>query len=88
MTKGTDALRTAREKLERHTRDEKSVGNAHCMLKYFSPKDYAEVEDPRVKHADARSGRGAQSKEEALLNVATALKKQTDDVQPPSAENQ
>jgi hypothetical protein len=62
MTKGTDALRTARKQLERHTRDEKFLGNAHCILKYFSPKNYAEVDDARAKHGAARSGRGIENK--------------------------
>ena len=50
MTKGTDTLRTVRKQLERHARDEKPIGNAHCILKYFSPKNYAEVDDARAKH--------------------------------------
>ena len=62
MTKGADALRTAREKLERHTRDERPIGNAHCMLKYFSPKDYAEVEDPRVKQEAAQRTRSPEQR--------------------------
>ena len=61
MTEGTDALRTARKQLQRRIRGEKSVGNARCMLKYFSPKDYAEVEDALVKQG---GGRGVQIKEE------------------------
>jgi hypothetical protein len=56
MTKGTDALRTARKQPERHAGDEKPIGNAHCILKYFSPKNYAEVDDARAKHGAARSG--------------------------------
>jgi hypothetical protein len=69
MTKGTDALRTARKQLERHTRNEKPIGNAHCILKYFSPKNYAEVDDARTKDGAARSGRGIESKETALVRI-------------------
>jgi hypothetical protein len=47
MTEGTDALKTARKQLERQKRGEKALGNAHCMLKYFSPKSYHEVENAR-----------------------------------------
>jgi hypothetical protein len=72
MTKGTDALRTARKQLERHTRDEKFLGNAHCILKYFSPKNYAEVDDARAKHGAARSGRGIENKGTALVRMVTA----------------
>ena len=79
---------TTAKDLERHMRGKKPLGNAHCVLMYFSPKDYAEVEDALVKHGGGRSGRGILNKEEAQLNVVTALKTQTDDVQLPSAENQ
>jgi hypothetical protein len=71
MTKGTDTLRTAGKQLERHTRDEKFLGNTHCILKYFSPKSYAEV-DARAKHVAARSGRGIENKERALVRMVTA----------------
>jgi hypothetical protein len=69
MTKGTDSLRTAGKQLERHTRDEKFLGNAHCILKYFSPKNYAEADDARAKHGAARSGRGIET---ALVWMVTA----------------
>jgi hypothetical protein len=68
MTKGTDSLRTAGKQLERHTRDEKFLGNAHCILKYFSPKSYAEVDDAareargraqRARHREQGDGPGA-----------------------------
>ena len=72
MTKGTDALGTARKQLERPARDEKPIGNAHCILKYFSPKNYAEVDDARAKHGAARSGRGIENKGTALVRMVTA----------------
>jgi hypothetical protein len=66
---------TAKE-LERAMRGEKPLGNAHCVLMYFSPKDYAELEDMLVKHGGVRSGRGIQNKEEALLRVVAAANEQ------------
>jgi hypothetical protein len=72
MTKGTDTLRTAGKQLERHTRNEKFLGNAHCILKYFSPKNYAEVDDARAKRGAARSGRGIENKGTALVRKVTA----------------
>jgi hypothetical protein len=57
------------------------------MLKYFSLKNYQEVEnahDPRDRAQRMRSPeeRGSPTQ------LVTALKKQTYDVEPPSAENQ
>jgi|ERR1700678_2161686 hypothetical protein len=37
------------EKMEAHMRGEKSLDNAHCMLKYFSPKPYTVLEDAQGK---------------------------------------
>jgi hypothetical protein len=31
--------------LERHMLGKKPLGNAHCVLKYFSPKQYPELEE-------------------------------------------
>jgi hypothetical protein len=64
------------KRLEAAMRGEKSLGNAHCVLMYFSPKDYADLEDTLVKHGGVRSGRGIQNKEEALLRMVHAMKKQ------------
>jgi hypothetical protein len=63
------------KELERHMRGEKPLGNAHCVLMYFSPKQYAELEDMLVKYGGVRSGRGIQNKEEAMLSMVRRLKK-------------
>ena len=63
------------KELERHMRGEKPLGNAHCVLMYFSPKQYAELEDMVVKYGGVRSGRGIQNKEEAMLSMVRRLKK-------------
>ena len=64
------------KELERLMRGEKTLGgNAHCVLMYFSPKQYAELEDALVRHGGVRSGRGIQNKEEAMLSIARRLKK-------------
>ena len=42
--------------LERHMRRKKPVGNAHCVLKYFSPKQYKQLEGALVPHGAAPSG--------------------------------
>ena len=36
---------TTAKDLERRMRGKKPLGNAHCVLKYFSPKQYAELEE-------------------------------------------
>ena len=62
---------TAKE-LEALMRGEKPVSNAHCVLMYFSPKQYEVLEAVLLKNGGERSGRGILNKEEALIN---ALKK-------------
>jgi hypothetical protein len=74
------------KELERRMRAEKPTGNAHCVLMYFTPKQYAELEDMLVKYGGVRSGRGIQNKEEALLRTVRALKKHTEDQQKPHTE--
>jgi hypothetical protein len=62
---------TAKE-LESLMRGEKPSNNAHCVLMYFSPKQYDLLERVLLKNGGQRSGRGILDKEEALI---TALKK-------------
>ena len=69
-------LELAAKELERRMRGEKPLGNAHCVLMYFSPKGYAELEDALVKHGGVHSGRGIQNKEEAVLRMVHETKKQ------------
>ena len=66
---------SAAKELERRMHGEKPLGNAHCVLMYFSPKGYAELEDALVKHGGVRSGRGIQNKEEALIRLVRHVKK-------------
>jgi hypothetical protein len=51
---------TSSKELERQMRGEKPPGNAHCVLMYFSPKDYTEVEEapcrPGVASSEAAPG--------------------------------
>ena len=53
----------------------KPLGNARCVLMYFSPKQYDELEDVLVKHGGVRRGRGVENKEEAMLKVVRRLRK-------------
>src|SRR5208337_4791444 len=60
------------KELERQMRGEKPLGNAHCVLMYFTPKDFAVLEEALLEHGAVRSpggrgGRGLQKKEEALI---------------------
>jgi hypothetical protein len=41
--------------LERHVRREKPLGNAHCVLRYFSPKPYTQLESALVPYGAAPS---------------------------------
>jgi hypothetical protein len=53
-------------------RGEKPVPNAHCVLMYFSPAQYKELEEALLANGGSRSGRGILNKEKALI---AALKK-------------
>jgi hypothetical protein len=56
--------------LERILRGDKPLGgDAHCVLMYFSPKQYAELEAALLKNGGSRSGRGIVGKEKALINA-------------------
>lgn len=59
------------KELERITRGEKPLGNSHCVLMYFSPKQYEELEEALVHHGarKAERGRGLVEKEKALLRM-------------------
>ncbi|MFZ0600620.1 MAG: hypothetical protein WAN05_04480 [Roseiarcus sp.] len=41
--------------LERHVRRERPLGNAHCVLRYFSPKQYKKLEGALVPYGAAPS---------------------------------
>jgi hypothetical protein len=64
--------------LERHMRGEKPLGNAHCVLMYFSPKEYKELEEALIRNGGTRSGRGILNKEKALINVVRRVNAETD----------
>jgi hypothetical protein len=96
-----DLLKLAEEvnakELERRIKGEKPLGNAHCVLMYFSPKQYAELEAALLKNGATRSGRGIVDKEEALINalrkaapglenVQPAMNEPADEAQPPKDE--
>ena len=59
------------KELERITRGKRPLGNSHCVLMYFSPKQYEELEEALVHHGarKAERGRGLVEKEEALLKM-------------------
>ena len=63
---------------ERHLRGEKPLGNAHCVLMYFSPKEYRELEEALIRNGGTRSGRGILNKEKALINVVRRVNADTD----------
>jgi len=71
------------KEIQRHLRGEKTLGgNAHCVLMYFTPKQYADFEEVMLKHGAQRStgsaGRtGLSNKEEAMLKVIKRLKETT-----------
>lgn len=57
--------------LERIMRGEEPLGAAHCVLMYFSPKEYDELEEALVRHGarKAERGRGLVEKEQSLLKM-------------------
>ena len=57
------------KQLERKMQGDDPISNAHCVLMYFSPTQYAEFEEALLKSGAERSGRGMIGKEGALINV-------------------
>lgn len=59
------------KELERMVRGKKPLGHSHCVLMYFSPKQYEELEEALVHHGarKAERGRGLVEKEKALLTM-------------------
>jgi hypothetical protein len=59
------------KELERQIKDETPLNNAHCVLMYFSPKQYEELEEALLQHGASRPkrGRGLVEKEKALLEI-------------------
>jgi hypothetical protein len=76
------AENTASKELERQMRGEKPLGNAHCVLMYFSPKDFAELEQALIENGAVRGpkSRGLQGKEKALIKVVRAARAKPDAV--------
>jgi hypothetical protein len=73
---------TNSKELERQMRGEKPLGNAHCVLMYFSPKQYAEFEEALLKNGAKRSGRGMVDKEKALINALRKAEPGLENVHP------
>ena len=57
------------KQLERIMQGDEPLDNAHCVLMYFSPKQYAAFEGALLKNGGERSGRGIVGKEEALIKA-------------------
>lgn len=57
------------KQLEKIVKGHKPVDNAHCVLMYFTPKDYAKLEHVLIKNGGEKSGRGILHKEEALMKI-------------------
>ena len=70
------------KQLERIMQGDDPLGNAHCVLMYFSPKQYAELEVALLKNGAERSGRGIVGKEEALINALRKAAPGLEKVQP------
>ena len=69
----TKAESNTAAQLKQVVKGEKPINNAHCVLMYFTPKQYHEVEAALLANGGQRSGRGILNKEEALLNVVRKL---------------
>jgi hypothetical protein len=69
------AENTSANELERLLSGKKPLGNARCVLMYFSPKQYDELEDALVRHGGVRRGRGVEDKEEAMIKMVRRLRK-------------
>jgi len=70
------------KQLERLMQGDAPMKNAHCVLMYFTPKQYAELEAALLKNGGERSGRGIVGKEEALINALRKATPGPEQVQP------
>jgi len=66
------------KELEALMKGEKPIDNAHCVLMYFSPKQYDVLERALLQHGGEKSGRGILNKEEALVTALKKLEKAQD----------
>ena len=66
------------KQLEAQMKGEKPIDNTHCVLMYFTPKQYKALEEALVQNGGTRSGRGIVNKEEALLKALKKLKERTE----------
>jgi hypothetical protein len=62
------------QQLQAVMRGDKPVANSHCVLMYFSPKQYEELEEALLANGGTRSGRGIVDKEKALINALRKAK--------------
>jgi hypothetical protein len=61
---------------------EEPPSKTHCVLMYFTPKQYAEFEEALLKNGAETSGRGIVGKEEALVNVLRTAVPGLEKIQP------
>jgi hypothetical protein len=57
------------KQLEQRLRGKEPPENSHCVLMYFTPKEYEELEHVLLRNGGQRSGRGIVNKEQALLRA-------------------
>jgi hypothetical protein len=70
------------KQLERKMQGDDPLSNAHCVLMYFSPKEYAEFEEALLKNGAERSGRGIVGKEGALIKALRKAVPGLENIQP------
>ena len=56
---------------------EKPQNNSHCVMMYFTPKDYALFADVLKDHGATVEGRGIQNKEGAMVSLLKASRSKT-----------
>jgi hypothetical protein len=65
--------------LELHARGWKRPGgNAHCMLRYFSPKSYEQLEDTLVSNGAAASAGAVKKSGAAVSRLISAVRRKND----------
>ena len=58
------------------------MGGAHCVVMYFTPKQYAEFKQALLKNGAKPSGRGIVDKEKALINALRKAEPGLENLQP------
>jgi hypothetical protein len=74
--------------LETLMRGDEPNDHSHCVLLYFSPREYKMFQEALVANGGTRSGRGIQNKEKAILRLIKKSRDSDHVMAPPEHDGQ